>query len=110
MGQGRSDRFPRVMNKDGNTLEVLSTLGDATRDADAAAFAAVMRAHPRGRHHSPRHRHPVGKRSGRAGQHADFSPAANAAYNGPVPRQLTDYLQQHKDTLPGDEKDLGRRR
>jgi len=92
-------RFPRVMNKDGNTLEVLSTLGDATRDADAAAFAAVMR---HIREVDTTHRViaiQLENEVGVLGSTRDFSPAANAAYNGPVPRQLTDYLQQHKDTL-----------
>jgi len=29
----------------------------------------------------------------------DFSPVANRAFAGPVPKELMDYLQQHKDTL-----------
>ena len=33
-------RFPRVV-EDGNEVEILSTLGTATRDADAKGFAAV---------------------------------------------------------------------
>ena len=29
----------------------------------------------------------------------DFCPAANRAFNGPVPKELMDYLQAHKDRL-----------
>src|SRR4029077_4701665 len=36
-------RFPRAQNRDGKGLEILSTLSDANRDADAHAFAALMR-------------------------------------------------------------------
>jgi len=36
-------RFPRIQTKGGKTLELLSTLGDATRDADARAYRALMR-------------------------------------------------------------------
>src|SRR5208283_3102258 len=37
------DRFPRVQDKDGKGIETLSTLSTANRDADARAFAALMR-------------------------------------------------------------------
>ena len=37
------DRFPRVPDKDGKGTEILSTLSAANRDADARAFAALMR-------------------------------------------------------------------
>ena len=36
-------RFPRIQIKGGKTLELLSTFGDATRDADARAYRALMR-------------------------------------------------------------------
>ena len=36
---------------------------------------------------------------GMPGDSRDRSPAANQAYAGPVPKELMDYLQQHKDTL-----------
>ena len=36
-------RFPRVGYPGGRKLELLSTLGEATRDADARAFRALMR-------------------------------------------------------------------
>jgi beta-galactosidase GanA len=36
------ERFPRVQIAGGKSIEVLSTLSDANRDADARAFAALM--------------------------------------------------------------------
>ena len=36
-------RFPRVVEKDGNTVEILSPLGKEAMEADARAFAAVMK-------------------------------------------------------------------
>jgi hypothetical protein len=33
------------------------------------------------------------------GDHRDRSPVANKAFTGPVPKELMDYLQAHKDTL-----------
>ena len=36
-------RFPRIQVQRGKTIEMLSTLSDANRDADARAFAALMR-------------------------------------------------------------------
>jgi len=33
------------------------------------------------------------------GDTRDRSPAANKAFEGPAPKDLMDYLQQHKDTL-----------
>ena len=36
---------------------------------------------------------------GMEGDSRDHSPAADKAYAGPVPKELMDYLQQHKETL-----------
>ena len=37
------DRFPRVMTPEGRSLEILTTLSQANRDADAKAFVALMK-------------------------------------------------------------------
>ena len=37
------DRFPRAQAAGGDSIELLSPLSDASRDADARAFAALMR-------------------------------------------------------------------
>ena len=38
-----TQRFPRVIEKDGNPVEILSPLGKESMEADSRAFAAVMR-------------------------------------------------------------------
>jgi hypothetical protein len=97
--KANQDRFPRVVNAQGKTLEILSTLSESTRNADARAFAAVMR-----------HIREVDKTHtviaiqvenevGTMGTTRDFGPAANAAFAGPAPRELTGYLQKNKDHL-----------
>ena len=91
---------PRVQITGSRSIELLSPLGDATRDADARAFAALMR-HIKevdGQQHTV-----IGiqveNEVGMQGDTRDRSPAANKAFDGPVPKELMDYLQQHKDTL-----------
>ena len=83
-----------------SALNILSTLAPASRDADARAFAALMR-HVRevdGQQHTV-----IGiqveNECGVLGDSRDRSPAANEAFAGPVPQPLTAYLQQHKETL-----------
>ena len=94
------ERFPRAQVAGGKSIELLSPLGDANRDADARAFAALMR-HVKaidGQRHTVvmiQVQNEVGMR----GDSRDRSPAANRAFAGPVPKELMDYLQEHKDTL-----------
>jgi beta-galactosidase GanA len=93
-------RFPRARNADGNALEILSTFSDASRDADAKAFAALMR-HIKevdGQQHTVIMMQ-VENESGVLGDSRDRSKPANEAYSKPVPKELMDYLQKHKDTL-----------
>jgi beta-galactosidase GanA len=93
-------RFPRIQIKGGKTLELLSTFGDATRDADARAYRALMR-HIK---ETDGQRHTVvmiqvENEVGVLRDSRDRSAPANRAFAGPVPRELMSYLQQHKDTL-----------
>jgi hypothetical protein len=93
-------RFPWAKDGFGNTMNILSTFGDATRDADARAFAALMR-HIRevdGRQHTVLMMQ-VENEVGIVGDSRDRSPAANEAYAQPVPKALMNYLVQHKATL-----------
>jgi len=112
-----SERFPRAQIVGGTwpvfggeagqprapftgSIELLSPFGDATRDADARAFAAMMR-HIKavdGQQHTVIMIQ-VQNEVGMQGDTRDRSPAANKAFDGPVPKELMDYLQQHKDTL-----------
>jgi hypothetical protein len=93
-------RFPRVQVQSGKTIELLSTLSDANRDADAHAFAALMR-HVKevdGQQHTVLMIQ-VENEMNVIGDHRDRSPVANKAFAGPVPKELMDYLQAHKDSL-----------
>ena len=92
------DRFPRARTKAGRTVELLTPLSDANRDADARAFAALMR-HVRevdGREHTVIMIQ-VENEVGMEGDSRDRSAAADKAFAGPVPRELMDYLPQRKE-------------
>jgi hypothetical protein len=94
------ERFPRGQVAGGRSIELLSPFSDANRDADARAFAALMR-HVKqvdGRRHTVIAIQ-VENEVGMPRDSRDRSPVANQAYAGPAPKELMDYLQQHKDTL-----------
>jgi len=94
------ERFPRAQIAGDKSIELLSPLSDANRDADARAFAALMR-HVKevdGQQHTVLMIQ-VQNEVGMHGDSRDRSPAANRAFAGPVPKELMDYLQKHKDTL-----------
>ena len=93
-------RFPLIQNEQGRSLPTLTPLSDSNRDADARAFAALMRH----LHEADGSRHTVvmmqvENEVGVLDTPRDFSPAANEAFNGPAPKELMDYLQAHKDQL-----------
>jgi hypothetical protein len=99
-------RFPRIQIGEGKTvsitgpIETLSTFGDASSDADAAAFAALMR-HIK-EVDSTQHTvlmMQVENEVGVLRDSRDRSPAANRAYSGQVPAELMNYLEAHKDNL-----------
>jgi hypothetical protein len=97
------ERFPRAQVAGGKSIELLSPFSDANRDADAHAFAALMR-HIKavdGQQHTVIMIQ-VENEVGMHGDSRDRSPAANQAFAGPVPKELMDYLQKHKDTLVPD--------
>jgi Domain of unknown function (DUF5597)/Beta-galactosidase len=95
-------RFPRVMlhNNEANILSTIAGFSDATRDADARAFAAVMQ-HLReidSRDHTVIMMQ-VENEVGILGDARDHSAAANEAFSSAVPSQLIEYLKAHRDTL-----------
>jgi hypothetical protein len=99
------ERFPRAQTggrggAEGRSIELLSPLCDACRDADAGAFAALMR-HVKAVD-SQQHTVIMIQVENEVGMHGDSrdrSPAADQAFAGPVPKELMNYLQAHKDNL-----------
>ena len=95
-----TERFPLAQTPEGKPLPILTTLGDATCQADAKAFAAMMR-----------HLKEVDARQqtvvmiqmenevGLHGHPRDYCPLAEEAYSSAVPQQLIDWLTAHKETL-----------
>jgi beta-galactosidase GanA len=93
-------RFPRVKLQERGTVEVLSTLVPANSQADATAFAALMR-HIRevdGSAHTVIMMQ-VENEVGVLRDSRDRSEAANAAFAGPVPKALLDYLKSNREAL-----------
>lgn len=99
-------RFPRVV-ENGNEVEILSTLGRATMEADSKAFAAVMR-HIK-QVDSSEHTvlmMQVENEVGVLGDSRDHSAEANQAFSSAVPAELTRYLVAHRDALYPDLREL----
>ncbi len=92
-------RFPRVVLRDGRSTERLSPLSDSNRKADALAFATLMKHIRQVDTAQTVIMVQVENEVGVIPESRDFSPAANAAFNGPVPAPLMDYMQKHGDTL-----------
>jgi hypothetical protein len=96
-------RFPRAQTDKGTGLEIFSAIegySNTTRDADARAFAALMR-HIKevdGQQHTVIMMQ-VENEVGVLTESRDRSPAADKAFAGPVPKELMDYLAKHRDTL-----------
>jgi hypothetical protein len=93
-------RFPRAQDSSGRGLEILSPFADANRDADARAFAALLR-HLRaadGREHTVVMVQ-VENEIGMIPEPRDRSAAADAAFAGPVPPELLAYLADHAGSL-----------
>jgi hypothetical protein len=94
------ERFPRARDKTGRGLEMLTAFSEENLMADANAFASLMR-------HI--HRIDEGKRTvimvqvenepGMIPDARDHCPAANEQFEKPVPKELMDYLQEHKESL-----------
>jgi len=92
-------RFPRVM-EDGSAVEILSPLAGATMEADARAYAALMK-HIKdvdSRDHTVVMMQ-VENEVGVLGDTRDHSDAANKAFAGAVPAELTKYLAAHREEL-----------
>lgn len=93
-------RFPLAKTPELRPLPILSTLGNETKEADAKAFAALMK-HLKEVDSSDQTvvMMQVENEVGLHGHPRDFSPLAEEAYRGEVPTALTEWLDAHKDEL-----------
>jgi len=95
------ERFPRSRTSTGAPLEILTAFSAANRAADARAFAALM-AHLR--EVDPQHTVvmvQVENEIGQIPEPRDHTPEARAAFEGPVPTQLLDYLASPASDIAG---------
>jgi hypothetical protein len=93
-------RFPRAESAEGAPIEILSTLGTGTRNADSKAFAALM-SHLRD---TDQEQHTVlmvqvENEVGYLGRGRDRSAEANRRFEEPVPAELVAKLQKERDSL-----------
>lgn len=98
--QKDTKRFPLALTKDGKQLPILSTLGQESRDADARAYAAMMK-HIR-EIDSEQQTVIMIQMQNEVGLHGytrDYHPDAVKAFDGPVPAALTKYLASNFDKL-----------
>jgi hypothetical protein len=94
------EKLPRVRLENGSGTERLTPLSDVNCEADARAFAALMR-HIR-EIDSEKHTVimiQVENEVGVIPDARDHPPSANATYEGAVPQDLMKYLAEHKDAL-----------
>ncbi len=94
------ERFPRAQDATGKGLEILSPFSESNRDADSRAFAALMR-HIRQIDSDKRTviMIQVENEVGMIPEARDHCAAAEEEFDRPVPKELIDYLQEHKDSL-----------
>jgi beta-galactosidase GanA len=101
-----SERFPRARRSTGEAMEILTPFAAANVEADARAFATLMR-HLR---ETDGARHTVvlvqvENEIGMIPEARDRHPAADAAFSAPVPAELLQYLTSHRDTLAPELRD-----
>jgi hypothetical protein len=96
-------RFPRARMRDGKALEILTPFSDENRNADARAFARLMK---HIRDIDAGHRTvvmvQVENEIGLIPEAKDYCTEATHAFAGQVPPDFVEYLQQHKGTLTDD--------
>jgi hypothetical protein len=93
-------RFPRAMAPGPRPIEMLSAFSGECLKADKAAFAALMkhiRAVDEGRNTVVMVQ--VENEVGMVETERDRSPEADAAWAGPVPQELLEYLKANRDSL-----------
>lgn len=93
-------RFPRMRHVSGKTSETITCFSDEARDADARAFAALMKylREVDGDTHTVITVQ-VENEVGLLGSPRDYSEEAERNFNSPVPAELVSYLQANWDSL-----------
>ena len=93
-------RFPRARTSDGKAVEILTPFGDENRNADAKAFAALMK-HLRATdgEQNTAVMVQVENEIGMIPQARDYCAEAERSFAQRVPAELMDYLQKNKDSL-----------
>lgn len=97
--QKDTGRFPLAMTSKGGRLPILSTLGEASRDADAKAFAALMRHIKEVDADRTVIMMQVENEVGLHGETRDHNPLAEEAFASEVPAALTSWLAEHSQNL-----------
>lgn len=93
-------RFPRVVKQDGDTLNSMSPLGKNTLEADKKAFVELMKHLKKTDKDHTVIMVQVENEVGTYGSVRDFSPAAQQAFNSPVPTDLVETLKLKAGTWP----------
>jgi hypothetical protein len=99
------EKFVRAQSADGRKLNAISCLSDAARDADARAFAALMKHLRKADAQHTVVMVQVENETGILGPSRDRCPAAERAFASAVPAELTAYLKSHADSLLPELKD-----
>ena len=93
------ERFPRVKINETETIELLTPLNEENRNADAHAFAALMKYIKEVDSQRTVIMIQVENEVGVLRDSRDRSSLANEAYKGPVPQELLSYIEKNKDNL-----------
>jgi beta-galactosidase GanA len=93
-------RFPRVITRDGKTLNSLSPLAVATQEADKKAFVRLMQHLRQVDSERTVIMVQVQNEAGTYGSARDYSARAEAAFNSVVPKQLVRDLDRDSGTWP----------
>jgi hypothetical protein len=95
-----TDKYPRVKDQSGKTLEILSAFGDASCEADAAAFRALMKhIKETDQQYQTVVMVQVENEVGILNADRDYSAVANKAFVNAVPKELSHYLTSNKEKL-----------
>lgn len=95
-----TDKYPRVKDQSGKTLEILSTFGDASCEADAAAFSALMKhIKETDQQYQTVVMVQVENEVGILNANRDYSKVASKAFENAIPKELSNYLISNKEKL-----------